>query len=580
MRTIKRILGYLGPYRHWLVLTILAMLAIVAVGLIEPLLYRRLFDTVTTTGWSPETADLVTRLALILLAAYTIQAVAMFGRSYAAHLAGWGVVADARRDIYRHLQRLSLRYYESQQTGQIMSRMVNDSDYFERLIAHAVPDTVVNVLRLIGVSIMLSLIDWRLMLLTLIPVPLIILGMQGFAKYVRPAFRKRQEQLGELNAILASNISGIREIKAFTREDVEAVRVSRRIDDYKNSMLDALRLMATFGPAVEWSASLGGVIVIYFGGRLAFQQVLTPGDLAAFFLYLNQFYTPIRQLASAWEGIQEAAAGADRVVELLDQEPDVDDLPDAIAIPGPVKGDIRFRNVSFEYVEGDPVLQNIDLHIPAGSMVALVGPTGVGKSTLVSLIARFYDVCSGTIEIDGYDIRHLTLKSLRQQIAMVLQDVVLFHGTVRDNILFGRPDATEEEMIEAAKVANAHDFIMDLPNGYDTLVGERGVTLSGGQRQRISIARAVLKDAPILILDEATSSVDTETEMLIQEALERLMVGRTSIVIAHRLSTIRNADEIVVLKDARIAERGSHEDLMRNGGLYRRLIEVQMRLAA
>ncbi len=395
---------------------------------------------------------------------------------------------------------------------------------------------------------------------------------------MRPAFRARQKELGELNAILADNISGIREIMAFNREDIEAVRISGRIDNYKNSLLRALRLMATFGPAVEWSAALGTVVVVYFGGRLAFQQVLTPGELVAFVAYLGQFYQPVRQVATAWEGIQEAAAGADRVVELLDETPDVQDRPDAIALPARTPGHVTFHNVGFHYERGEQVLENINLDIPANS-VALVGPTGVGKSTMVSLIPRFYDVTGGAILLDGQDIRSLTLTSLREQVAMVLQDVFLFHGTVRDNILFGRPEATEEEMIAAAQVANAHTFIMALPDGYDTLIGERGAKLSGGQKQRISIARAVLKDAPILILDEATSSVDTETELQIQEALERLMAGRTTLVIAHRLSTVRNADNIVVLQNTGISEMGSHEELMENDGLYRRLIEAQTRLA-
>lgn len=600
MKTVRRIFAYLGPYRGWLFMTIAAMVLLVVVDLAPPQFYRMLlnaisgeelpgwvvalaarFGYVVETGrWTPGTMGLLLMMAVTLLLLHTFGAVLTFVRSYTAHLAGWGVVADARRDVYRHLQRLSLRYYSDQQTGQIMSRMVNDTDYFERLIAHSVPDTAVNVLKLVGVSAVLSMINWRLMLLTLVPVPFIVLGMQGFAKVVRPAFRARQKELGELNAILADNISGMREIKAFNREDIEASRISVRIDNYRNSMLRALRLMATFGPAVEWSAALGTVVVVFFGGRLAFEQVLTPGDLVAFFAYLGQFYQPVRQLTMAWEGIQEAAAGADRVVELLDEEPDVDTIPGAVPLTERAQGTLTFEDVSFSYIEEDPVLEHIDLEVPAGSMVALVGPTGVGKSTLVSLIPRFYDVREGRILLDGRDIRSLTLASLREQVSMVLQDVFLFHGTVRENILFGRPGASEAEMIEAAKVANAHDFILELPQRYDTMVGERGVKLSGGQKQRISIARAVLKDAPILILDEATSSVDTETELLIQEALERLMVGRTTLVIAHRLSTIRNADTIVVLQNTGISEQGSHEELMRNGGLYRRLIEVQTRLVA
>jgi len=578
--TVKRILGYLKPYRRYLVATVISMLLLVSVGLVEPQVYRDLVYGVASGSWDSETARHLAWLAVGLLAINTARAGLSFIRSYSGHLAGWGVVADARRDVYAHLQRLSLRYYEDQQTGQLMSRMINDSDYFERLIAHAVPDTLVNVLRLVGVGIVLGLMNWHLMLLTLAPVPLIVLGMRGYAKIVRPAFRQRQQELGELNAIVSDNLSGIREIKAFTREPVEQLRISERIENYKGSLLRALRLMATFGPAVEWSASLGTVIVVYFGGRLTYAEALSPGELVAFFAYLGQFYRPVRQLTQSWEAIQEASAGADRVFQLLDEEPDVDDRPGAAKLTGHAQGRIVFDDVTFGYRDEDHVLEHIDLVAEPGTMTALVGPTGVGKTTMVSLIPRFYDVSGGAILLDGRDIRDIKLRSLRSQIAMVLQDVFLFHGPVRDNILFGRPSASEEEMVAAAKTANAHDFVMSLPDGYDTMIGERGVKLSGGQKQRVSIARAVLKDAPILILDEATSSVDTETEILIQEALERLMVGRTTLVIAHRLSTIRNADQIVVLMDTRIAEIGSHARLMSENGIYRRLIEAQMRVVA
>ncbi|MBN1937367.1 MAG: ABC transporter ATP-binding protein [Anaerolineae bacterium] len=552
------------------------MLALVGVQLFAPWIIKTMVATINDSTLTPESATIITRLALLALLVYLARGGLQFVRSYAAHVAGWGVVADARKHIYRHLQWLSLRFYEDKQTGQLMSRMVNDSDMFERLIAHAIPDVTVNVLSFVAVSIVLALLNWQLLLLSIVPIPLIILAMRGFAKYVRPAFRQRQQELGELNATLNENLSGIREIKAFTREETEAQRVGERINNYRDSMLNALRLMATFQPFVEFSSSLGTIVLIYFGSRMVLGQTMPLEDLVAFFLYLDMFYQPVRALSGAWESVQEALAGAERVAELLNEQPDVAEKPGAIELSGRAKGAIRFENVSFHYVQETNVLDGINLDIKSGSVVALVGPTGVGKTTLASLIPRFYDVTDGAIRLDDYDIRDLKLKSLREQISIVLQDVFLFHGTARDNILFGRPDATEAEMIEAAQIANAHEFIVKLPQGYDTIIGERGVKLSGGQKQRLAIARAILKDAPVLILDEATSSVDTETELLIQQALERLMVGRTTIIIAHRLSTVRSADTIVVLEGSRIAEMGTHEQLMVRDGLYRHLNEVQL----
>ncbi len=410
------------------------------------------------------------------------------------------------------------------------------------------------------------------------PIPLILVAMRGFARHVRPAFRERQRQLGELNATLNDNLSGIREIQAFTREDIEAHRIRGHIRRYCDSLLRALRLMAMFQPFVELASSLGVVLLIYFGGRLAWQRALPLEDLVAFFLYLNLFYQPVRALAGAWEAFQEALAGADRVSELLREEPDVAQVADAVEMQDRTPGEVLFSGVSFRYARGESVLEGIDLRVPARSVTALVGPTGVGKTTLVSLIPRFYDVVEGSIEIDGIDVRRFTLPSLRRGISIVSQDVFLFHGTVRDNILFGRPDATVAEIERAARIANAEEFIARMPEGYDTLIGERGVKLSGGQKQRLAIARAVLKDAPILILDEATSSVDTEMELLIQEALERLMADRTAIIIAHRLSTIRNADQIVVLQGSRIVQTGTHEELMAAEGLYRHLNVIQARV--
>ena len=574
------------PYWRPLLLTVISMLLLVGVQLIAPWIIREMIGLVTG-GLSPESTRRIGGLALFALAVYAVRGFLSFARSYAAHVAGWGVVADVRSALYRHLQRLSLRFYEERQTGQLMSRVVNDTDKIETLVAHAVPDVMVNILTFAAVNAVLFSINPGLMLLCLIPVPLIVIGMRGFGRYVRPAFRKRQHELGELNASLADNLSGIREIKAFVQEERVATTVGEHINRYMRSLLRALKLMATFHPFVEFSSSLGMIIVIYFGGRLAMGRALPIEDLVAYFLYLEMLYQPVRMLSSVWENVQEALAGTERVSEIMQIDPEptvlapVAPRPEVgmpgfgphtdAPLPARVAGDLRFENVGFHYIDDVPVLEDISVHIPAGTIAALVGPTGVGKTTFASLIPRFYDVCEGRILLDGTDVRALPLPHLRSQISIVLQDVFLFHGTARENILFARPDATEEQLIAAAQAANAHEFIRDLPRGYETLIGERGVKLSGGQKQRLSIARALLADKPILILDEATSSVDTETEQLIQQALERLMVGRTTIIIAHRLSTVRKADTIVVLSEGRIAERGNHAELIGANGLYRQL---------
>ncbi|MBN1667825.1 MAG: ABC transporter ATP-binding protein, partial [Anaerolineales bacterium] len=485
MKPFQLVLRYTRLYTKHLIITVLSMLLLVGVQLLLPWIIKTLIEIVTEPAQFTDSYQLITNLALAALGVFILRSLLQFLRSYVAHVAGWGVVANLRKHLYQHLQRLSLRFYEDKQTGTLMSQVVNDSDLFETLIAHAIPDVFANLLTLVGVVIMLSSINWQLLLLSLAPVPLVILALRIYSRYVRPAFRFRQKELGDLNALLNENISGIREIKAFTREADEFDRVGVRIDSYRNSLLRALRLMAIFSPFIEFTSSLGQLVVIFFGGRLAYQGVLQVSDLVAFFLYLEILYQPIRVLSGAWENVQNALAGADRITDLLQEQEEVHDQKHAIELPKPVRGEIVFDQVSFAYREGEPVLQDINLRIPAHQVVALVGPTGVGKSTLVSLIPRFYEVSRGAIRLDGQDLRSLKLEDLRQQISIVLQDVYLFYGSVRENILFGRPDASEQDVIAAAKVANAHDFIMTLPDDYDTLVGERGVKLSGGQKQRI-----------------------------------------------------------------------------------------------
>ncbi len=493
-RPMWLVMQYARSYTKPLVITIVSMILLIAAQLVIPWIIKTLISAVTEQPISQQSITLITRLTLLGLFIYALKGGLQFLRSYMAHVAGWGVVADLRKHVYHHLQRLTLRFYEDKQTGQMMSRVVNDTDLFESLIAHAVPDVLVNAVTFVGISAMLFTMNWRLALLSMIPIPLVILSLRIYAKHVQPAFRTRQKELGELNAILNDAISGIREIKAFAREDIEAERVGISIDRYRSSLLIALRLMAIYSPFIEFTSSLGTLIVIFFGGRLALQGLLPVADLVAFFLYLEMFYQPVRGLGNAWENVQQSLAGASRVADLLEEDPEVLNRPEAISLQERVEGQITFQDVSFHYSEGEPILEHVSLEIPAHHVVALVGPTGVGKSTLVSLIPRFYDICAGKITLDQHDLCDITLDSLRQQISIVLQDVFLFHGTVRDNILFGKPDATEEEMIEAAKIANAHPFISTLSNGYDTMIGERGVKLSGGQKQRISIARAVLKE--------------------------------------------------------------------------------------
>lgn len=573
------LLGKLAK-KYWklILATTLTMLGLVGAQLLIPWIIRLLIDRLTTQPLGQETIDFITRISVIALLVFIARAVMQFIRSYAAHKAGWGVVSDARRMVYEHIQKLSLRFYEDKQTGQLMSRIINDTDLFERMVAHALPDIIVNSITLIGVTAILLTMNVRLTLLTLIPIPLIVVAVIGYSKIVRPAFRNRQHSVGELNAILNDNLSGIREVKSFAREEDALDKVDGKIKLVLHKNLYALKLMAIFNPIFDFAAGIGQLLVIYFGARMAIAGTLSIADLVAFFLYLDSFYTPVRGLGNSMEAVQESLAGFERIAEILTVDPEIDSPKNPHVFTEPIQGHIRFEDVNFHYLPDEEVLTDINLDIPAGTTIALIGPTGVGKTTLISLIPRFYDAISGSVSVDGVDVREIDLDQLHQSVSMVLQDVYLFHGTIRENILFGKLDASEEELIRAAEIANAAEFIDRMPNGYDTLIGERGVKLSGGQKQRLSIARAVLKNSPILILDEATSSVDTETELLIQQALDRLIEGRTTIIIAHRLSTVRNADMIVSLEGNRIVEKGNHAELLEKKGLYLKLYTAQQQL--
>ena len=434
MKPFQLIFAYARKYSLSLLITAISMLILVGIQLLIPWIVKLLITEVTAPSAGLADMGYVSKLTIIVLIAFIGRAGLQFVRSYVAHIAGWGVVADVRKYIYEHMQKLSLRFYEDKQVGTLMSNVVNDTDLFEQLISHAIPDVIVNVITLLGVTAVLLGLNWKLTLLSIIPIPLVILSLRVYAKYVRPAFRNRQKELGNLNALLNDNLSGIREIKAFTREDQEARRVEVGIDNYRRSLLSALRLMATFQPFVEFTSSLGTLIVIYFGGQLVLQGALPVADLVAFFLYLESFYSPVRNLSGAWEAIQSSLAGADRVAGLLAEPKEPQTIHDAAPMAGPVMGSVVFQHVNFEYTPGVSVLEDISLEIPARSVVALVGPTGVGKTTLISLIPRFYDVTSGEITLDGRNLRDYTLDDLRGQISIVLQDVFLFYGTVRENL--------------------------------------------------------------------------------------------------------------------------------------------------
>lgn len=498
----------------------------------------------------------------------------MYLRGYLGAVAGNRIIFDMRRELHRHIQRLGVAYHASQRTGATISRLINDLNASQGILDQGVINVAMDVLFMSGVVVFLIVWDWRLAMASLLALPVYGLVFHHINPRLRAVSSGVQQQMEEMSGEVTEKLSGVQVVMSFVREKTEELRFFRRHRRYYTKVVEGVRIKNMLQTFSEFLTAFGPIVVIGYGGYRVLQGTLQPGDLLLFHGFLGHLYLPARRLADCSAIIQEKLAAVERVFALFDRQPDIEDAPNARPLVA-ARGRLEFRDVQFAYKPGQPVLKGISLEIEPGQAVAIVGRSGAGKSTLVNLIPRFYDVTGGAVLIDGHDVRELTLRSLREHIGIVLQDTILFSGSIRDNILYGRHNATEEEMIEAAKRAHVHEFVQELPRGYDTLIGERGVSLSGGQKQRVSIARAFLRDPRILILDEATSNLDSGSEIIIRDALRELMQGRTTLVIAHRLSTVINCDFVVVLQEGRIVQQGRHEELISIKGPYRRFCKEQ-----
>lgn len=574
MQTLKKFIKYYGPYKTVFFLDLICATVISAVDLAFPQILR----TLTRTLFTRDTTAIVNALipiALALFTMYIIQSLCKYYVSYQGHMMGANMERDMRQQLFDHYEKLSFSYYDQNNSGQMMSKLVSDLFDIAEFAHHGPENLFISLIKIVGSFTFLFIINWKLAIPMVVLVFLMFLFSMSQNKRMQATFMENRRKIGDVNASLQDTLSGIRVVQAFANEDVERNKFKKSNHAFLISKKNNYSCMGNF---MGWNLFFQGMmylVTLVFGGYLIAHGQMQAGDLAMYALYIGIFISPIQILVELTEMIQKGLSGFRRFLSVVETEPDIKDRPDAKVLEN-VNGDVSFENVSFHYSDDDAlVLSNLSFNIPAGRSIALVGPSGSGKTTICSLLPRFYDVTDGRITIDGHDVRGLTLNSLRSQIGIVQQDVYLFCGTIRENISYGKPDATADEIIEAAKKANIHEFIEELPDGYDTFIGERGTRLSGGQKQRISIARVFLKNPPILILDEATSALDNESERYIQESLEELSKDRTTITIAHRLSTIRNADEIYVIAENRIAERGAFQELMAQNGIYAHYYEMQ-----